>query len=191
MEGPTKYHLQVAALLRVVEIRGSHPKREHISQHVNRGSFQEDRQSLFQEARDLLEPPQSTDSPGLEPEGSDDRETAGAEERRREGWAPCVGSLTKTHALHRQERTGTAIQETGVRGRQAEPQCLRSSVPIPSRAGPCRPQPGPMQSYEEERCLLPPRTGSPHAGGLGTSLRPKGTEETPGSRRGIFPASNS
>lgn len=90
-EGPTKYHLQVAALLRVVEIRGSHPKREHISQHVNRGSFQGDRQSLFQEARGLLEPPQSTDSPGLEPEGSDDRETAGAEERRREGWAPCVG----------------------------------------------------------------------------------------------------
>lgn len=58
------------------------------------GSFQGARQSLFQEARDVSEPPQSRDSTRLDPEGSDDRETAGVEERRREEWAACVASLT-------------------------------------------------------------------------------------------------
>lgn len=58
------------------------------------------------------------------------------------------------------------------------PHSLQSGAPAdPSQA--------PMQSYEEERCLLPPRTGSPHSGGLGTSLRPKGTKKHQGAV-GVF-----
>lgn len=98
---------------------------------------------------------------------------------------------SQSHALHRPERTGTATKETGVQARQAEPRSLQSSAPVPSRAGPLQTSQAPTQSCEKERCLLPIRTRSPRSWGLGTSLRPKGTEETPRSCRGIFPASNS
>ena len=149
---------------------------------VHRGSFQGDQQSLFQEARDLLEPPQSRDSTGLEPKGSNDREMAGVEERRQEGWATCVGSLTKIHV-----KATLFTGRSGQGPRSRKPACeVPRLTTMPAvlcarslqSGAPEDPSQAPTQSYDKERCLLPIRTGSPRSGGPGTSLRPKGTEQT-------------